>query len=200
MPRGRFRCGMHLPCCNRSADPVQILLGASGAALRRHLTMAAPPALPWRVVWITGASTGIGAEIARQLAARGITVAVSARSTDRLSALAEDNSAAQTLCPGCDGRSALSRPPSPRSSAISARLTSCWRRREPTRPVTLDAFSPAPFRSMYETNYLGVIHVLSAVLPAFAARAAAAMWRGLLPLPAIVACPRQRPMGPPRRR
>ena len=39
--------------------------------------MAAQP--PWRVVWITGASTGIGFEVARQLAARGVIVAASAR-------------------------------------------------------------------------------------------------------------------------
>ncbi len=35
--------------------------------------------LPWRVVWITGASTGIGFEVARQLARHGISVAASAR-------------------------------------------------------------------------------------------------------------------------
>lgn len=36
------------------------------------------------VVWITGASSGIGAELAVQFAARGATVALSARSTDKL--------------------------------------------------------------------------------------------------------------------
>jgi short-subunit dehydrogenase len=42
---------------------------------------------PWRIVWITGASTGIGRELALLLAKRGCKVAVSARSADRLAAL-----------------------------------------------------------------------------------------------------------------
>lgn len=42
----------------------------------------------WNVVWITGASSGIGAAVAQQLAKEGITVAVSARSRDDLEALA----------------------------------------------------------------------------------------------------------------
>ncbi len=44
--------------------------------------------LPWTCVWITGASSGIGAELALQLARRGLTVAASARSADKLAALA----------------------------------------------------------------------------------------------------------------
>ncbi len=35
--------------------------------------------LPWRVVWVTGASSGIGLQIVNQLAERGIQVAASAR-------------------------------------------------------------------------------------------------------------------------
>ena len=41
-----------------------------------------------RLVWITGASYGLGREVALQLAARGDRVAVSARSADKLKALA----------------------------------------------------------------------------------------------------------------
>lgn len=44
--------------------------------------------LPWTCVWITGASSGIGAELALQLARQGVTVAASARSADKLATLA----------------------------------------------------------------------------------------------------------------
>lgn len=40
-----------------------------------------------RRVWLVGASTGIGAAMARELAARGATLALSARSADKLQAL-----------------------------------------------------------------------------------------------------------------
>jgi short-subunit dehydrogenase len=42
----------------------------------------------WRVAWITGASSGIGLELAGKLAAMGVKVAATARSRERLAALA----------------------------------------------------------------------------------------------------------------
>lgn len=51
--------------------------------------MTGGQALPWRTAWVTGASTGIGREIALLLASRGVRVAVTARSAARLSELAE---------------------------------------------------------------------------------------------------------------
>jgi short-subunit dehydrogenase len=46
---------------------------------------AAGPSLPnWRVAWVTGASSGIGQEVALQLARAGVIVAISARSADKL--------------------------------------------------------------------------------------------------------------------
>ena len=42
----------------------------------------------WKTAWITGASTGIGRELALLLAARGVRVAVSARGADQLRELA----------------------------------------------------------------------------------------------------------------
>lgn len=45
----------------------------------------------WRTAWITGASTGIGRELALKLAASGVRVAASARSADKLAELAREN-------------------------------------------------------------------------------------------------------------
>src|SRR5437870_2856256 len=42
----------------------------------------------WRTAWITGASTGIGRELAIALVRRGVKVAASARSADKLAELA----------------------------------------------------------------------------------------------------------------
>lgn len=48
----------------------------------------ATSALPWTTVWITGASTGIGREVALQLARAGVNVAASDRVIDKLADLA----------------------------------------------------------------------------------------------------------------
>lgn len=46
---------------------------------------------PWRTAWITGASSGLGRELALRLAREGVRVAVSARSADRLGELTAAN-------------------------------------------------------------------------------------------------------------
>jgi short-subunit dehydrogenase len=51
----------------------------------------AEPAFPWKVAWITGASGAICGEMARRLAASGVTVAATARPSDRLDELAASN-------------------------------------------------------------------------------------------------------------
>jgi len=125
--------------------------------------------LPWKVVWITGASTGIGAEVARQMAAAGVSVATSARKAEQLVAAAQRNSHLK---------------PYPLDVTDVAAVAATFARIESElgavdlviagagtyAPVTLDTFRPEPFRHMYEVNYLGVINVLSAVLPVFRAR------------------------------
>jgi short-subunit dehydrogenase len=126
-------------------------------------------ALPWRVVWITGASTGIGASVARQLASQGVTVACSARSADTLAALAAANNNIK---------------PYVLDVTDEAAVASCFENIERDlgqvdliiagagtyTAVTLDDFQTQAFKRMYEVNYLGVINVLAAVIPVFRKR------------------------------
>jgi short-subunit dehydrogenase len=126
-----------------------------------------PRGLPWRVVWITGASTGIGAEIAKQLAAAGVVVAASARSVEKLGALSSSQSNIKSY---------------PLDVTDAAKVEACARAIEselgpidlviagagtytPQDPLAIDLVA---FQRMLQVNYMGVINVLAAVLPTFA--------------------------------
>jgi NAD(P)-dependent dehydrogenase (short-subunit alcohol dehydrogenase family) len=153
---------MHLPCRDGSTNPFQILAGAFAATNDRHLTQA----LPWKVVWITGASTGIGREIALQLAARGVTVAASARSADKLAILGintkpypldvTDRPAVLATI------AAIERDLGPIDLAILAAGTYC--------PVDVENFDPIIFETAITANYLGVVNALAGLLPRMMSR------------------------------
>jgi NAD(P)-dependent dehydrogenase (short-subunit alcohol dehydrogenase family) len=125
-------------------------------------------ALPWRVVWVTGASAGIGAEICKQLAAQGVKVAASARNAEALAALGV----------GITGF--------PLDVTDEKKVAECFAAIEEKlgdvdlviagagtyTPASAADFRTAMFRQMYEVNYLGVINMLAATLPVFRARKA----------------------------
>ncbi len=125
-------------------------------------------ALPWRVVWVTGASTGIGAEICKQLAAEGIAVAASARNAEALNALGKNVHAFPLDVTD--------------EAAVAKTFHAIETKLGPIDLVIAGAGTFTPnnasdmrvslFKQMYEVNYLGVIHVLSVVLPVFRARKA----------------------------
>ena len=131
--------------------------------------MALPTPLPWRLVWITGASTGIGAEIAKQLAAQGVKVAISARNVESLHEVAREQPLI-TIFP-LDVTKAAD---------VASTFTEIENAHGPIDLIIAGAgtYTPASaadfrvehFMRMYEVNYLGVIHVLAAALPAFRAR------------------------------
>ena len=124
------------------------------------------------VLLITGASSGIGAATARAAAKEGYRVVLSARSEDKVEALAEEL--------GGDG------------SAIAQRCdVTVWEDQEALVVAALDAFgqidaafanagfgatrgfleeTPEQWHSMVDTNVLGVAYTIRAVLPHFRER------------------------------
>ncbi len=118
-----------------------------------------------RLFWIVGASTGIGAETARQLAARGDHVVISARSEDKLKALAAeqpdrifplpvdatDPAAMQTAAEQIRDRHG------PLDTAIFNAGT--------YRPDTAENFSVETVRMHVDLNLMGGVHGVAAVLP-----------------------------------
>ena len=132
-----------------------------------------PPIRDWRGkrVWIIGASTGIGAALAQRLAGAGARLALSARSQDKLAALAA----------GMPG--ALVLPLDVRDAAAQARayatIVAQWGGADVTlfnagtySPMRADAFDLAHMNEHFAINYHGVTNGLAAILPDYLARAA----------------------------
>ena len=122
--------------------------------------------LPWKTAWITGASTGIGREIALQLAASGVKVAASARSAEKLASLGPSVLAIPldvTDAAAC--RAAVAEIESklgPIDLAVLGAGT--------YTPVSLDDLDPARFAHMMDTNYMGVVNCVAALAPGMMAR------------------------------
>ncbi len=122
-------------------------------------------ALPWKVVWITGASSGIGAEIARQLAEAGVKVAASARhlpsqpAHPNITHFSADVTDEQALSVAVDE---IEQRLGPIDLAIFGAGA--------YEPFKLETFSTRSFTHINEVNYLGSVHALGAVLPRFISR------------------------------
>jgi short-subunit dehydrogenase len=128
-------------------------------------------ALPWKIVWVTGASTGIGAEICRQLAQHGVMVAASARSMEKLHALASENSAVKAFPLDVTDSQAVAvvfdrieRELGPVDLVIAAAGV--------FKPLAASGLNVPDFETSFRTNYMGVVNVLTAALPALRKRQA----------------------------
>ncbi|TVR80130.1 MAG: SDR family NAD(P)-dependent oxidoreductase [Rhodospirillales bacterium] len=126
-----------------------------------------------RIVWLTGASKGLGRAVAVALAQRGDTVAASARTQSDLESLAQELSAlpgeihpfpldvgdaAATL----DVVDAIEERLGPIDLAILNAGTH--------QPVRATEFSVEPFRTLVEVNLMGTVNGLAALLPRFCAQ------------------------------
>lgn len=142
---------------------------------------------PWKTVWITGASTGIGRELALRLAQAGATVAVSARSADKLAELNQLNSNIKSYPLDVEDEAAcketaarIERDLGPIDLAVLN--AGIW------RMMAVSDFSAARAKESMGVNYYGVINALDPVLKAMAVRgrgqigivSSVAGYRGLL--------------------
>lgn len=117
--------------------------------------------LPWKVAWVTGASSGIGRETALQLAGAGVRVAVSARSAEKLDAMG--NGITAYPLDVTDG---------PAVAAVAARIEA---ELGPIDLAVLGAGTYSPveagdlrsdlFAQTMDVNYMGVVHAAAALIP-----------------------------------
>lgn len=126
--------------------------------------MAQP--LPWKTAWVTGASTGIGREIALQLAAAGVKVAASARSADKLAGLGEGVLAIPLDVIDADACGAAVG----KIESILGPIDLAVLGAGTYEPVAVDAIRPAVFSNMMSTNYMGVVNCVAALAPRMIAR------------------------------
>ncbi len=131
------------------------------------------PISDWRGkrVWITGASTGIGAALAVKLAAAGARLALSARGADKLKSVAQGMPGALVL--PLDVRDAAAQ------AAAYQAIVAAWGGADLVifnagtyAPMRADAFDLAHMNEHFAVNFQGVTNGLAAVLPDFLRRAA----------------------------
>ena len=125
-----------------------------------------PRPLPWKVAWVTGASTGIGREIALQLAASGVKVAASARSAEKLAALGADILTVPLDVTDAEACRAAAAEIESRLGPIDLAVLGAGT----YTPVALDDLDPARFAHMMTTNYMGVVNCVAALAPGMMAR------------------------------
>lgn len=120
------------------------------------------------VVWIIGASSGIGAALAKELAERGACLALSARSKDKLQTLKESLSGGHQIYPldVCDANTV-----NRTANAISAaygRIDRVIFLAAAYTPMHLADLDLAVCKHMVEVNLGGAFNVVHAVLPILA--------------------------------
>ena len=117
-------------------------------------------------VWVVGASTGIGAALARELADRGARVAVSARSADQLAELAggrmtvvpvDVTDRAAVLAAGDAVRTALG------GLDVAVLNAGTWSQ------FHVEQWDSDAFQQTVDVNLMGTVHALEAVVPGMVA-------------------------------
>lgn len=124
-----------------------------------------------RLVWITGASYGLGRMVALKLAARGDRVAVSARSADKLKALAGEAPDGRILPYALDVTDHQATADTvARIEAEHGPIDIALLNAGTHEPVSADDFRAEKLRELVELNLMGTANCLEPLLKSFRAR------------------------------
>jgi len=119
-----------------------------------------------RAIWITGASTGIGAACAREFVRRGARVAISARDGAKLDALARELGAGSCFAVPLDVTDrAANRQAVRLVKDAFGRIDTAFFNAGTWDPMDLDNFDAAAFERTFAVNVMGMVHGIEAVLP-----------------------------------
>jgi NAD(P)-dependent dehydrogenase (short-subunit alcohol dehydrogenase family) len=131
------------------------------------------PITEWRGrrVWIVGASTGIGAALAAKLSAAGARLAISARSQDKLDAMAPSLGGAMVLPLDVRDAGGLAGACERITAALGGIDVAVFNAGTYS-PMRADAFDLAVMDEHFAVNFHGVVNGVAAVLPHLLARAA----------------------------
>ena len=114
-----------------------------------------------RRVWVTGASSGIGAALVQELVRRGCTVAASARRADRLKALGSRVLPVPLDVTDREAVIAAERHVREELGGLDVAVLNAayWQQ------FTVDAWDAEVLRNHFDTNVMGMAHGVEAVLP-----------------------------------
>ncbi|HEV7372470.1 SDR family NAD(P)-dependent oxidoreductase [Arenibaculum sp.] len=121
------------------------------------------------VAWVTGAGSGIGAAVARRLAAQGWRVAISARTASDLDLLATGDEYLVPVPLDVTDAAAV-HDAAGRIEATLGALDLAVFNAGTHQPMGAADFSADTARRLMEVNFMGVVHGLEAVLPRLRAR------------------------------
>ena len=119
----------------------------------------------WRTAWVTGASSGIGRELALRLARRGVRVAISARSAEKLNEVAAESDLILAVPVDVTDRAAVKRAHDEIRAAfgsidLAVLNAGAW------HPFDASAYDAALADASMAVNYGGVVNALEPLIPA----------------------------------
>lgn len=123
-------------------------------------------------IWIVGASSGIGREVARQLADKGKNVIISARTADALAEFAASKPDALSALPLDVTDKASVTAAVDRLYAADAGPETVLLNAGSYQPMSFDHFSADKAVHLMDVNYFGVVRVIEQLLPRFLERKA----------------------------